>query len=198
MIAGLIGRVHRLTADSVLLNVNGVIYQVVTSGRTIGDIGAAGDVVELHTHFVVREDAQLLFGFLSANELIWFQTLIGVNGIGPRLACAVLTRFTPDALLDAISREEIALLATVPGIGKRTASRILLDLRGKLPDQLAGRSVPPSAEQSEVIAALHALGYTSSEAHAATAELSADEELPVEQQVLAALRRMGSSSAESG
>lgn len=192
MIAGLIGRVHRLTNDSVLLNVNGVIYQVVTSGRTIAELGGAGDVIELHTHFVVREDAQTLFGFLSANELVWFQTLIGVNGIGPRLACAVLTRFSPDALLAAISQEEVALLATVPGIGKRTASRILLDLRGKLPDHLSGTSVPPTAEQSEVIAALQALGYSSSEAQAAVAQVPADEELPVEQQVLAALRQMGS------
>lgn len=193
MIAGLIGRVHRLTNDSVLLNVNGVIYQVVTSGRTIADIGATGDEVELHTHFVVREDAQTLFGFLTPNELVWFQTLIGVNGIGPRLACAVLTRFTPDALLDAISREEIALLSTVPGIGKRTASRILLDLRGKLPEHLAGTAIPVSAEHTEVIAALQALGYSSSEAQAAVAQVPVDVGLPVEQQVLAALRQMGSS-----
>lgn len=192
MIAGLIGRVHRLTNDSVLLNVNGVIYQVVTSGRTIADIGAAGDEVELHTHFVVREDAQTLFGFLTSNELVWFQTLIGVNGIGPRLACAVLTRFTPDALLDAIAREEIALLSTVPGIGKRTASRILLDLRGKLPENLSGAPVPVSAEYTEVIAALQALGYSSSEAQAAVAQVPADAGVPVEQQVLTALRQMGS------
>jgi Holliday junction DNA helicase RuvA len=193
LIAGLIGRVHRLTNDSVLLNVNGVIYQVVTSGRTIADIGAAGDEVELHTHFVVREDAQTLYGFLTANELVWFQTLIGVNGVGPRLACAVLTRFTPEALLDAISREEIALLSTVPGIGKRTASRILLDLRGKLPENLAGSPIPITAEYTEVIAALQALGYSSSEAQAAVAQLPDDPGVPVEQQVLAALRQMGSS-----
>lgn len=192
MIAGLIGRVHRLTNDSVLLNVQGVIYQVVTSGRTIADIGGEGADVELHTHFVVREDAQMLFGFLTPNELVWFQTLIGVNGIGPRLACAVLTRFTPEALLDAISREEIALLSTVPGIGKRTASRILLDLRGKLPENLSGDVVPMSAAHSEVIAALQALGYSSSEAHAAVAQTPDDPGVPVELQVLAALRQMGS------
>lgn len=193
MIAGLIGRVHRLTNDSVLLNVSGVIYQVITSGRTIADIGGEGAEVELHTHFVVREDAQMLFGFLTPSELVWFQTLIGVNGIGPRLACAVLTRFTPEALLDAISREEIALLSTVPGIGKRTASRILLDLRGKLPENLSGDAVPLSAAHSEVIAALQALGYSSSEAQAAMAQAPVDPGVPVEQQVLAALRQMGSS-----
>lgn len=192
MIAGLIGRVHRLTNDSILVNVQGVIYQVVTSGRTIAELGAEGQEVELHTHFVVREDAQTLYGFLTLNELIWFQTLIGVNGVGPRLACAVLTRFTPDALMDAIAREEVALLATVPGIGRRTASRILLDLRGKLPEDLAGASVPVTAEQMDVVAALQALGYSSSEAQAAIARLPVDPGVPVEQQVLAALRQMGS------
>lgn len=191
MIAGLIGRVHRLTGDAVLLNVQGVVYQVVTSGRTIADIGKAGDEVELHTHVVVREDAQTLYGFLTVNELAWFQTLIGVNGIGPRLACAVLTRFTPEALLDAISREEVALLSTVPGIGKRTASRILLDLRGKLPQDSEGAVTPVAPGQTDVIAALQALGYTTSEAHAAVAQLPSDPGVPVEQQVLNALRQMG-------
>lgn len=193
MIAGLIGRVHRLTSDSILMNVQGVIYQVITSGRTIGELGSEGQEIELHTHFVVREDAQTLYGFLTLNELIWFQTLIGVNGVGPRLACAVLTRFTPEALMDAISREEVALLSTVPGIGRRTASRILLDLRGKLPEDLAGAPVPVTAEMTDVVAALQALGYSSSEAQAAIARLPADPGVPVEQQVLAALRQMGSS-----
>lgn len=191
MIAGLIGRVHRLTGDAVLLNVQGVVYQVVTSGRTIADIGKAGDEVELHTHVVVREDAQTLYGFLTVNELAWFQTLINVNGIGPRLACAVLTRFTPEALLDAITREEVALLSTVPGIGKRTASRILLDLRGKLPQDSEGAVTPVAPGQTDVIAALQALGYTTSEAHAAIAQLPSDPGVPVEQQVLNALRQMG-------
>lgn len=191
MIAGLVGLVHRLTSDAVLLNVHGVIYQVVTSGRTIADIGKAGDAVELHTHVIVREDALTLYGFLTANELAWFQTLIGVNGVGPRLACAVLTRFTPEALLEAISLEEVALLSTVPGIGKRTASRILLDLRGKLPHDSEGQAMPVAPGQTDVIAALQALGYTTSEAHAALAQLPSDPGVPVEQQVLNALRQLG-------
>jgi len=192
MIAGLIGRVHLVTNDSILVNVQGVIYQVVTSGRTIAELGSEGQEVEVHTHFVVREDAQTLYGFLTQHELIWFQTLIGVNGIGPRLACAVLTRFTPEALMDAVSREEVALLSTVPGIGRRTASRILLDLRGKLPEDLSGTPVPVTSEQTDVIAALQALGYSSSEAQSAIARLPVDPGVPVEQQVLAALREMGS------
>lgn len=191
MIAGLIGRIHAVAPDSVLVNVNGIVYRVNTSSRTGPEAGGVGAPVELHTHLVVREDAQVLYGFLTDNELNWFETLIGVNGVGPRLACAVLSRFTPDALLDAISTEEVALLSTVPGIGKRTASRILLDLRGKLPVNL--ESTGPLAAQSdpEVLGALQALGYSTAEALGALSAIPRDEGRTTEEQVLEALRRLG-------
>jgi len=194
MIAGLLGTVHRATIDSVLLNVHGVIYRVITSGRTITELGDTRDEVELFTYMVVREDSQMLFGFLSETELLWFETLIAVNGVGPRLACAVLTRFTPDALLEAISREDVALLSTVSGIGKRTASRIMLDLRGKLPEGISALERPVRADEPEVLAALQALGYSSAEAITAISELSDDGDKAVEARVLAALQKLGSSS----
>ncbi len=193
MIAGLLGTVHRATIDSVLLNVHGVIYRVLTSGRTITELGDTTGEVELFTYMVVREDSQMLFGFLSETELLWFETLIAVNGVGPRLACAVLTRFTPDALLEAISREDVALLSTVSGIGKRTASRIMLDLRGKLPEGIAALDRPVRAEEPEVLAALQALGYSSTEAITAISELPDDGDKAVEARVLAALQKLGSS-----
>ncbi len=194
MIAGLLGTVHRATIDSVLLNVHGVIYRVITSGRTITELGDTRDEVELFTYMVVREDSQMLFGFLSESELLWFETLIAVNGVGPRLACAVLTRFTPDALLEAISREDVALLSTVSGIGKRTASRIMLDLRGKLPEGISALERPVRADEPEVLAALQALGYSSAEAITAISELPDDGDKAVEARVLAALQKLGSSS----
>lgn len=193
MIAGLLGTVHRATIDSVLLNVHGVIYRVLTSGRTITELGDTADEVELFTYMVVREDSQMLFGFLTQTELLWFETLIAVNGVGPRLACAVLTRFTPDALLEAISREDVALLSTVSGIGKRTASRIILDLRGKLPEGIGALDRPVRAEEPEVLAALQALGYSSAEAITAISELPDDGDKAVEARVLAALQKLGSS-----
>lgn len=193
MIAGLLGTVHRVTSDSVLLNVHGVIYRVLTSGRTISDLANVRGEVELFTILVVREDSQTLFGFLSEMELLWFETLIAVNGVGPRLACAVLTRFTPDALLEAISREDVALLSTVSGIGKRTASRILLDLRGKLPEGISALERPVRAEEPEVLAALQALGYSTAEAVTAISELPDDGDSTVEARVLAALQKLGSS-----
>ena len=194
MIAGLVGIVHRATIDSVLLNVHGVIYRVLTSGRTITELGDTPGEIELFTYMVVREDSQTLFGFLSETELLWFETLIAVNGVGPRLACAVLTRFTPDALLEAISREDVALLSTVSGIGKRTASRIMLDLRGKLPEGISALDRPVRADEPEVLAALQALGYSSAEAITAISELPDDGDKVVEARVLAALQKLGSSS----
>lgn len=192
MIAGLLGNVHRVATDSVLLNVHGVIYRVLTSGRTISELGENRGDVEMFTYLVVREDAQTLFGFMSEIELLWFETLIAVNGVGPRLACAVLTRFSPDALLEAVSREDIALLSTVSGIGKRTASRILLDLRGKLPEGINALERPVRGGEPEVLAALQALGYSTAEAITAISEIPDDADETVEARVLAALQKLGS------
>lgn len=191
MIAGLVGTLHSVTADSVTVDVNGVIYRVATSSRTGPDAGGRGAAVELHTHLVVRDDALLLFGFLTENELVWFETLIGVNGVGPRLACAVLSRFTPEELMSAISSEEIALLSTVPGIGKRTASRILLDLRGKLPENLEPTGPLAMRSNPEVLGALQALGYSTAEALTAIASLPEDANGTTEDQVVEALRILG-------
>ncbi len=195
MIAGLIGTVHEIESDALLVNVSGVIYRVMTSGRTIAGT-AAGDSVALRTHLIVREDAMILYGFREQNELQWFETLIGVTGVGARLACAVLTRFTSQELLEAIAGEQVDLLSTVPGIGKRTASRILLDLRGKLPPDLTAPSgggfVAPGGAESEVLAALQALGYTLAEARDAVARSSHKEGASVEERVVAALKEIGS------
>ncbi len=194
MIAGLIGIVHRTEPDSLLVNVHGVIYRVNTSSRTGVESGGVGAPVELHTHLVVREDAQVLYGFLTQHELTWFETLIGVNGVGPRLACAVLGRFTPDALLNAISAEDVNVLSTVPGIGKRTASRILLDLRGKLPENLEATGPIAQSSDPEVLAALQALGYSTAEALGAISQLPTADGTATEDQVVAALRLLGNPS----
>src|SRR6478752_444315 len=111
MIAGLKGIVHGTTGDAVLIDVQGVIYRVMTSGRTLADVGDTGERISVVTHLVVREDAMVLYGFLTDAELTWFQTLINVSGVGPRLACAVLTKMSPEVLLEAISQERVDLLA---------------------------------------------------------------------------------------
>jgi Holliday junction DNA helicase RuvA len=191
MIAGLKGIVHGVTGDAVLVDVQGVIYRVMTSGQTLADAGDVGDRISVVTHLVVREDAMVLYGFLTEAELTWFQTLIGVSGVGPRLACAILTKMTPDVLLEAISQERVDLLSTVPGVGKRTASRLVLELRGKLPADItpSGR-VPSSREDLEVVEALQALGYSIAEARQAAAQADAEATAPVEERLVAALRNL--------
>jgi holliday junction DNA helicase RuvA len=190
MIAGLIGTIHRAEQDAVLVNVNGVLYRVYTTGRVVSASGTMEGQQEFFTHMVVREDAQLLYGFLTPADLQWFQVLVSVNGVGPRLALAVLTRFSADELLGVISSEQIDLLTTVPGVGKRTASRIILDLRGKLPENLDTAVINASASASDAIEALQALGYTFTEARTALGKVTLPDDARVEDQIVAALRQL--------
>jgi Holliday junction DNA helicase RuvA len=191
VIAGLRGTIYRTTTDAIHLDVGGVIYLVSSSTRSIAEAGEAGTTVHMFTHLVVREDALTLFGFLTESELGWFQTLITVNGVGPRLACAVLSKLSPDQLIKGIAEEDVNLLSTVPGVGKRTASRILLDLRGKLPDNLEVPAVV-QVEDTDTMAALRALGYTAAESQAAVSQLNVDASATPEERVIAALRQLGS------
>lgn len=190
MIAGLLGSIHRVEPDAVIVNVNGVLYRVLTTGRVVS---AATDFTgdqEFFTHMVVREDAQLLFGFLTPADLQWFQTLIGVNGIGPRLALAILTRFPADELLGVIAGEQVDALITVPGVGRKSAQRIILDLRGKLPENLESPLANVRSTNNDALEALLALGYSAMEAKSALGKVSLPETATVEDQIVAALRAM--------
>ncbi len=191
MIAGIHGGLVGKSADALLVDVGGIIYRVMSSGRTLADAGEVGDPVALHTHLVVREDALLLYGFLTTAELTWFETLIGVSSVGPRLACAILTRMAPDTLLDAIANEQVSLLATVPGVGRKTAARLILELRGKLPDDVTVSTGVPRGEDMEVVEALQALGYSLIEARTAVSRSRLDTGIPVEDRLVAALREVG-------
>jgi Holliday junction DNA helicase RuvA len=189
MIAALRGQVDAKFIDAVLVDVGGVIYRVNTSANTLGDVGEQGDEVRLETHLIVREDQLTLYGFSTVEELRLFETLIGVSGIGPKLACAILSRVKPDALTIAITGENADLLATVPGVGKKTAARLILELRGKLVPVAAVSPTPGSQSDGEVVAALRALGYTAAEAHGAVARLPRETgNASVEDRVVAALR----------
>jgi len=193
VIAGLRGLIYRTSVDALEIDVHGVIYRVSSSSRSVANAGEIGSTVHLYTHLVVRDDAMLLFGFLTESELQWFETLITVNGVGPRLACAMLSKLAPDELVKAIAEEDINLLSTVPGVGKRTASRILLDLRGKLPENLEAPAIAMQVEDTDTLAALRALGYTAAESQAAVANLNVEASATPEERVIAALRQLGSS-----
>ncbi|MCC6313059.1 MAG: Holliday junction branch migration protein RuvA [Thermomicrobiales bacterium] len=190
MIAGLRGRIEAKLADALLVDVGGVIFRVNTSALTLEESGDLGELVRLHTHLFVREDQLTLYGFAGADELRLFETLIGVTGVGPRLACAILGKLRPDALASAIATENVDTLATVPGVGKKTAARLILELRGKLVSvgvPAVGQSTPVDAD---VLEALRSLGYTTAEAHAAAARVPRDANLSPEQRVVAALREL--------
>lgn len=192
MIAGLIGTIHRAEPDAVVVNVAGVLYRVFTTGRVVSAAPELSGEQEFHTHQVVRADAQLLYGFLTPADLQWFQTLISVNGVGPRLALAVLTRFSADELLSVIAGEQVDLLVTVPGVGKRTASRIILDLRGKLPENLETPLAVAGATNPDALEALQALGYSAAEARTALGHVKLGDDATVEDHIVAALRELGS------
>lgn len=191
MIAGLKGRIDAKSPDALFVDVGGVVYKVNTTGTTLADVGDRGDPVRLHTFLFVREDQLTLYGFAETDELRLFETLIGITGVGPRLACTILTKLRPDALSAAIANEDADLLATVPGVGRKTASRLILELRGKLVPLVEGQAGATTRADTEVVEALRALGYTLAEAHAAAARTGDQLELPVEERVVAALREMG-------
>jgi Holliday junction DNA helicase RuvA len=192
VIAGLRGRISGKLSDALLVDVNGVIYRVGTSSTSLSNAGDIGDEIELVTHLVVREDVLALYGFVQGDELRVFETLIGVTGVGPRLACAVLSVMRPDALLLAVEQGDADVIATVPGIGKKTASRLIVELRGKLPE--FGHSfAAPSSEDADVVAALRSLGYSLGEANTAVARLQRTAGATVEERVVAALRELNES-----
>ncbi|CAN5540923.1 Holliday junction branch migration protein RuvA [soil metagenome] len=187
MIAGLSGRVAGKSFDSLLIDVQGVIYRVGTSTSTLTGIETDSPMVTVHTHLVVREDQLALFGFLTVEELKLFETLITVTGIGPRLGCAILSRFPVDKLHNAIQSGDADLLATVPGVGKKTAARLIVDLRGKLPTVFAGGE-SQGGGSDDAIEALRSLGYSAIEAADALAGISTPADATVEDRVVAALQ----------
>lgn len=189
MIAGLRGVVVSKSDDVILVDVQGVIYRVGTSTNTLVDTGSTGDPVELMTAMIVREDAISLYGFSSAEELRFFEIMTGISGIGARIACAILSTFRPEALFAAVQQGDVDLLATVPGIGKKTASRMIVELSGKLPEAQFVREV--MMRDRDVLDALRSLGYSSAEAQQALVRAKVDAGMTTEEKVVAALQELG-------
>jgi holliday junction DNA helicase RuvA len=176
-----IGRLSGTLADKanppqVLLDVGGVGYELDVPMSTFFNLPAAGERVVLLTHFVVREDAQALFGFLTAGERSTFRELVKISGVGPRTALAILSGLSVAELAAAVSRQDGARLVKVPGIGKKTAERLLLELKGKLGADLGQAAGAPalSDTQGDIVQALQALGYNDREAQAALKALPGD------------------------
>ena len=189
MIAGLHGILEARTADSLIVEVAGVSYRVFAPSGVLAT-GAVGDRIKLFTHLHVREDALTLYGFQSPQERTLFEQLLTVTGVGPKVALALLSAYDVDRLRQAIASGDLDLLSRVPGIGRKIAGRLVVDLKGKLePGRLAAPPVSPV--DGELIDALTQLGYTAAEAQAAVQALPADRSLPVEDRLRLALQYFG-------
>jgi len=168
----MIGRLSGILAEKappmVLVDVQGVGYEVDVPMSTFYNLPALGAPVLLLTHFVVREDAQVLFGFATHEERATFRQLVKISGVGPRMALGLLSGLSVAELAQAVTRQDSARLVKVPGIGKKTAERLLLELKGKLgPDLGLPGAAPLSDHQGDIAQALQTLGYNEREAQAA-------------------------------
>lgn len=188
MIASIEGKVAARGKDYLIVNVNGIGYKVFAPFST-RDEAADGETVFLHTLLVVREDSLSLYGFNSPTEREVFETLLGVSGVGPKLALAILSTLSIDNLRNAVLSERAEILTRVPGIGKKTAQKILLDIKDKLAIGLD--AVPVEAfddVNSDVLDTLVALGYSIVEAQTAIQSLPKDAPQNVEERVRLALQ----------
>jgi Holliday junction DNA helicase RuvA len=175
MIGRLTGVIAEKAPPQVLIDVGGVGYEVDVPMSTFYNLPPLGERTTLLTHFVVREDAQVLYGFGSAAERQAFRQLIKVSGVGPRMALSLLSGLSVAELAQAITVQESGRLTRIPGIGKKTAERLLLELKGKLGAELGAAPVSVKSEaQADVLQALVALGYSDKEAAAALKALPED------------------------
>ncbi|MEY8878925.1 MAG: Holliday junction branch migration protein RuvA [Leptothrix sp. (in: b-proteobacteria)] len=175
MIGRLTGTLAEKNPPHLLVDVGGVGYDVDVPMSTFYNLPPLGERVTLLTHFVVREDAQLLYGFATAEERATFRQLLKISGVGARIALSILSGLSTHDLAQAVSSQQVGRLIKVPGIGKKTAERLLLELKGKLGADLAlPGATPQSDAQSDITQALIALGYNDKEAAAAIKALPAD------------------------
>jgi len=177
MIAHLRGKLLAKHPNQAIVETAGVGYDVTISVPTFSDLPAVGGDVALHVHTHVREDVIALYGFLRSAEKALFEKLITVSGIGPKLAITILSGMAADAMVNAIRDNDIARLIRIPGIGKKTAERMVLELRDKLPVETHGEiaAAPPlSTVQEDVLSALVNLGYQRGSAEKALASVSND------------------------
>jgi len=186
----MIGRIKGLLVEKnpplVAVDVNGITYELDAPMSTIYELPDVGSEVYLYTHLLVREDAHLLFGFISAREREFFRTLLKVNGVGAKIAVAILSGLSVDELSDVVQQKDISRISKVPGIGKKTAERLILELRDKLSFVSSGESNSLGGEFEDAVGALVALGYSDRDARNALSKVSG--ELTVPELIRQALR----------
>lgn len=194
MIGRLTGNLMEKNPPSLLIDVQGVGYEVDAPMSTFYALPAVGEVVALFTHLVVREDAQLLYGFASRTERVLFRALLKVNGVGAKVALSILSGMNTDEFLSCLASKDVAALVRVPGIGKKTAERLLIELQDKVESLGTGSSVPGAvplpfeeSPRTQAEEALAALGYKPAEATRLLDKNTSNDQ-SVEQMIKAALR----------
>jgi len=185
LIGTLSGKLAAKNPPQILVEVGGVGYEVDVPMSTFYSLPSTGGAVTLFTHLVVREDAHVLYGFASAEERSVFRQLIRVSGIGPRTALSVLSGMSVSDLAQSIALQDAGRLVKIPGIGRKTAERLLLELKGKLAEAVGG---PTTERGADVLNALVALGYSDKEAAVAVKGLAPD--LPLAEAIRAALKTL--------
>ena len=191
MIAFLEGRVAEKSGGHAIIDVGGVGYDVQVPASTLAKLPAVGKTARVHTRMVVRDDAMTLFGFASTDERELFDLLVTVTGIGPKVALSFLSVLSPDALRRAVRAGDLAALTLVPGVGKKVAQRVVLDLK----DKLGGDVVVLEGPLSDVREALLSLGLSPQEAGEAMSGLADDGARPTEDLLREALQHVGRGGA---
>lgn len=190
MIGRLRGAVAGIRGDKVLLDVHGIGYELSMTPKSIAGLPGTAETATVFTHLVVREDGMSLYGFAAEEDRDLFRILLGASGVGPRMALAILATFSADALRTVVAGEDVDALSSVPGIGKRTAQKIVLDLKPKLAD-LEADVMEGSSVSAQLRQALEGLGYSAAEIRHVLP--SVDTSQPLGEQVKAALRELGRS-----
>lgn len=192
MIASIQGVLEARRAGYVIIRTGGFGIRVSAPTTTLSRLGDVGSEVSLYTHFYVREDGMALYGFSSEEDRDAFEQLIGISGVGPKIALALLSMMDAQTFYKAIADEDQQRLALTPGVGKKLAAKLVLELKGKLPSLVAlggvGALSSAGTMQSEVLEALMGLGFSAMEAQAALSKIPHDRPMTLEEQVTFALR----------
>ena len=190
MIGRITGTLLGIEHQTALVDVGGVGYEIECPISTLCELPAVGQTVNLLTHFVVREDAQLLYGFLSHEDRESFRILIKISGVGPKLAIGILSGLSGDELAAAVERDDVATLTRLPGVGKKTAERLLVELRGRMTSTGRTQSSHAASPVEEAVLGLIALGYKEAEARKAINALPKNPEATPESLIRLSLKQM--------
>jgi Holliday junction DNA helicase RuvA len=187
VIASIHGRLQHLGDGELVLEINGLGLRIAVSKSVIDTNPEVGQALFLHTKLIVKEDSLSLYGFSSTEERELFETLLGVSGIGPKLALAILSHLSPDVLRSAVVNNQPEVLANVPGLGKKTAEKVIFNLKDSFEAPI-GPDYTPTESDTEVLSVLTTLGYSMVEAQAAIQSIPDDSEDQVEERVRLALK----------